>query len=97
MAAGSEQWFAKRPEDRAGLAKRINELRQGCSVLLVSEHPALSVEQNEELKDRCRKWAGQFDAALARLENGDDPATVRSDVDSVVNKLVTYLKSKQTA
>lgn len=97
LVAGGEQWFAERPDDPAGLAKRLNEMRQNCSVLIVSNHPPLSEEQQRDLKDRCRKWAAQFDAALVRLENGDDPVTVRADVDTVVTKLVSYLNSKRQA
>ena len=97
LAAGGEQWFNQRPDDRASLAKRLNELRQGCSVVIASDHPPLSPHQQKELKDRCSKWAAQFDAALVRLENDEDPVAVRTDVDAVVTKLVAYLNSQRQA
>jgi len=97
LAAGGEQWFNQRPDDRASLAKRLNELRQGCSVVIASDHPPLSPDQQQGLKDRCSKWAAQFDAALVRLENDEDPVAVRTDVDAVVTKLVAYLNSQRQA
>lgn len=95
LAAGGQQWFATRPDDRVSLARRLSELRQGCSILIISDHPPLSAEQSRELKDRCRKWAGQFDAALAKLEAGEDPIQVRTEVDATVEKLVGYLNSQR--
>lgn len=95
LAQSGEQWFKQRPSDRAEVAKRVNELRQGCSVLLVSDHPPLSADQSRDLKDRCRKWATQFDAALVKLETGSDPVEVRTEIDGVVQKLITYLNSQR--
>jgi DNA-directed RNA polymerase specialized sigma24 family protein len=95
LAAEGAEWFDVRPDDRAGLARRINELRQGCSVLLVTDHPPLSADRSRELKDHFRGWANQVDTALVRLESGDDLVAVRADVDGVVTAIVAYLNLRQ--
>jgi hypothetical protein len=34
LADGAHEWFNKRPDDAASLARRITEFRQGCTVLI---------------------------------------------------------------
>lgn len=94
LANGGEEWFKKVPGDSIALAKRINEFRQGCSVLQLADHPALNDDQKTWLKERCRKWAGKFDESLAKLESGTPVDVVRAEADATVNALVTALRGE---
>jgi len=94
LASGAREWYDQRPTDASTLATRLHELRQGCSTLILAEHLPLSAEQAKDLKERCRKWAAGFDTALASLEAGQDPLTVRTEVDAIVHKLVNYLETQ---
>jgi hypothetical protein len=68
LADAAEEWFNKRPEDAPGVARRIGEFRQGCSVLLLAEHPSLPPEDRAWLLERCRTWAAKLDQHLIVLE-----------------------------
>ncbi|CAN5426455.1 hypothetical protein BH11PLA2_BH11PLA2_11630 [soil metagenome] len=94
LANAADEWFKKTPEDSVALAKRINEFRQGCSVLLLADHKALNAEQQSWLKDRCRKWATKFDDSLAKLEAGGSVETVRGEADATAKALVTALRGE---
>ena len=94
LGDGGQQWFARRPDDPAELAKRIRELRQGCSTLLVADHPPLTDADRRWLKERCAKWADKFDTALADLGSGKDAAEVRAAVDATVVQLVKALRER---
>lgn len=93
LAAVGRAWFDKRPDDRPALAQRLNDLRRGCSQLLLSENPNWTDDQQQDLKKRCRIWAAKFDASLVKLEAGGDFDEVREEVDSTVRKLVDLLQS----
>jgi hypothetical protein len=93
LAAGGQAWFNKRPNDAAGLAQRILEMRQGCNRLILSDHPPLSAAEQKWLKDKCRVWAAKFDDQLAALEAGADPAEVRRAMDEIVTNLVKALRN----
>jgi hypothetical protein len=92
LARSAEEWFNKRPETAPELARRILELRQGCSNLLLAEHSPLKEADRRWLRERCRKWAAKFDAALVRLEEGKDVLAVRQEVDETVERLARALR-----
>jgi hypothetical protein len=94
LADAAVEWFKKRPEDRAELARRIGEFRQGCSVLILAGHQPLSPEVRDWLVDRCRNWAGELDKERAAVEAGGDVAQVRAEADATVNKLIKALHAK---
>ncbi len=94
LAAGGQQWFDRRPDDPAALARRILEFRRGCTVLLLSDHPSLDAVDRDWLKGRCRAWAGKLDAALVDLEAGKNTAEVRAAVDAIAEQLVKALRGR---
>src|SRR5262249_34894607 len=55
------EWFNGRPEEPAALAKRIEEFRQGCSVLIFAAHQPLPAADRQWLVEACRGWAGKLD------------------------------------
>ena len=93
LAGGGQAWFNKRPDDAAGLAQRILEMRQGCNRLILADHSPLSAAEQEWLKDKCRAWAAKFDQQLAALEAGADVAEVRRAMDEIVTNLVKALRN----
>jgi hypothetical protein len=96
LADEAEEWFTHRPEgdDPVALARSLAELREGCSVLILSGHDPLPKATRDELVKRCRKWAGQFDAQLAALEDGKDIGEVRKQTDATVRKLTAWLREE---
>jgi hypothetical protein len=96
LADEAGEWFAHRPEgdDRVALARSLAELREGCSVLILSDHDPLSKKTRDELVERCHKWAKQFDAQLAALEAGKDVGEVRKQTDATVQKLTAWLREE---
>ncbi len=94
LAEAAEQWFHHRPEDVSGVARRIGEFRQGCSQLLLAEHPALSPEDRVWLRERCRAWAGRLDDDLQSLEAGADALQVRSESDATIRRLIAALHNR---
>jgi hypothetical protein len=94
LADEADEWFKQRPEDATALAKRIDQLRQGCSKLIEADHPSLSAEDRAWLRERCRAWQEKFDDALAAVEAGRDPAAVRAEVDATVNRIVEVLRER---
>ena len=96
LAATSEEWFKQRPDDAAGVARRINEFRTGCSQLILSPHTPLAPADRDWLVERCRAWARKLDDHLTALEAGADPAKVRGDADDTVRKLQAALRERAT-
>ena len=94
LAAAGQQWFAKRPEDAAGLSERIGDLRRGCDTLLASEHGPLTESDRRWLDERCRKWAAKFADAQAQLEAGQGADEVRASVDGTVKQLVAAIRDR---
>ncbi|MEM9704243.1 MAG: hypothetical protein AAF907_17520, partial [Planctomycetota bacterium] len=92
LADEAEEWFKKRPEGSAAVAKRIGEFRAGCSVLILAEHPALPADSAELLREKCRLWAAKLDAQLAAVEAGEPPLEVRAQTDETVRKLIVALR-----
>jgi hypothetical protein len=96
LATLAKEWFARRPEgnDRLALARLLAELREGCSVLILSPHKPLDAKTRAELVRRCHKWANQFADQLAELEAGDDVAAVREKTDKTVQTLIGWLREE---
>ena len=70
IADAAAEWFNQRPEGPIDLARRLGELRQGCSVLILSPHKPLSAQDRTWLVEKCRAWAAKLDAHLVSLEGG---------------------------
>jgi hypothetical protein len=96
LANASEEWFDQRPEDAAGVAKRMNEFRAGCSQLIFSPHAPLAQADRDWLVERCRAWAKKLDDHLTELEHGADALKVRTDADETVRKLQAALRERAT-
>ena len=94
LAKEANEWFNKKPNDPQALAQRIAQFRQGCSVLMLSPHPALPPADRTWLVAKCKAWAGKLDEQLAALEGGADVTTVRDATDGIVNKLMEALKAR---
>jgi len=94
LADGAHEWFNKRPDDPLALARRIAEFRQGCSILMLSQHRVLSAEDRTWLVEKCRTWAAKLDSHLAAVEAGQDPMKVRAEADETINKLITALRER---
>jgi hypothetical protein len=97
LAKAGDEWFNKRPDDAEGLARRIGEMRQGCSALIRAPHRPLAEKDRQWLVERCKAWSKDFDVALAALDDGQDPAEVREKMDETVNKLSKALRGRATA
>jgi hypothetical protein len=94
LADGAGAWFNQRPETAPELARRISELRQGCTTLLLADHRALSRSDRDWLLTECRAWAQALDEHLAAVEAGEDVLTVRSAADETVNSLMDALRER---
>lgn len=94
LADQAEEWRRKRPETPQALAQRISEFREGCSRLILADHQPLPPADRKWLVERCRVWAKKLDDQLAELEAGKPVATVRSQVDDVVDKLTKALRDR---
>ncbi len=97
LADAASEWFDARPADPPGLARRIGELRQGCSALILAEHSPLSAADRAWLVEKCRAWAAKFDAERLAIEAGRDPASVRAEVDETVRRLVRRVRDRAQA
>lgn len=97
IADAAEDWFKKRPDNRPDLARRITQFRQGCSTLMLAEHPNLAAADRDWLRERCRAWATKLDGHLAAAEAGEDILTVRAAADETVNKLIKAIRDRAQA
>ena len=97
IADSAEDWFKKRPETRPDMARRITQFRQGCSTLMLAEHPSLAAADRDWLRERCRVWATKLDGHLAAAEAGEDITTVRAAADETVNKLIKAIRDRAQA
>ena len=93
LADAADEWFAERPEDPAAVAKRLNELRRGCTALLLAEYRPLSDDDRKWLSEKCRHWAGSIDQELAEVEAGE-MRKGRDAADDTVHRLVAALRER---
>jgi hypothetical protein len=94
LADAAEDWFKKRPEKPADLARRLNEFRQGCSTLILAPHQPLAAKDRQWLVDKCRAWAVKLDRHLTDVEAGKDVLQVRREADETVEKLIAALRTR---
>jgi len=94
LAEAAAQWRQQRPQTADGLARRLADLRLGCTTLLLAEHRPLDAKTRDWLRERCRAWADKLDQQLSALEKGADPLQVRTEVDQIVDRLVDALHAK---
>ena len=94
LANSAEDWFRRRPEDRAGLILRIEQLQQGCSRLISAPHKPLAPEDRAWLVERCQAWSAKFAAQLQSLRDGRDPLEIRGETDATIRKLIDALKAR---
>ena len=87
----------ERPDDVLALARRVSQMRTGCTRLILSEHPSLSAADSRWLVAQCRAWGSKFDAAVGELEAGTDPRQIRAEVDDLVARLVQELRGRAAA
>jgi hypothetical protein len=80
--------------ERLELARRITEFRQGCSVLILSDHKPLTADDRAWLVERCRAWVAKLDAHLAFLESGQPAATIRDQADATIHALIAALRER---
>src|SRR5262249_13907956 len=79
LALSAEEWFNEKPEDAAALARRINELRTGCSKLIFSPHEPLPEKDREWLGGDCREGGEKRDDHLTALADGAVLTAARAD------------------
>jgi hypothetical protein len=94
LADAAEEWTKKRPADAIALAQRLNEFRQGCAVLILSEHRPLAQPDREWLKERCQKWAGRLNEELTRLESGTPVAQVEEETTGIARQIAAALRER---
>ncbi|MFL5327417.1 MAG: hypothetical protein ACJ8C4_00755 [Gemmataceae bacterium] len=94
LADEADEWFKKSPTDAKGLAKRLGQMREGCSALLLSDHTVLAAADRDWLRERCRAWSARFDGQIAALERGDDPKKVKDEADETIRKLDKALRER---
>jgi hypothetical protein len=90
LADGAQAWFNKRPADRAALAQRITEFRQGCTALIQSPHRPLPAGDRAWLVDKCRAWAAKLGTLSAALESGEEVDKVRGEADETITQADCY-------
>jgi hypothetical protein len=94
LAEASEEWYRVEREDPLSLARRMSELRQGCSILLLSVHRPLTLEDRTWLMDSCRSWSARCDGYLIALESGTEPRIIRGQVDRLIEEIATALRKQ---
>ena len=75
-------------------ARRLNELRQGCSILLLADHRPLTPEDRTWLVESCRSWAARCDGYLIALEAGSEARIVRGQGDRLIEEIATALRKR---
>jgi hypothetical protein len=94
LADAAQEWFSSRPDRAEPLALRIGEFRQGCSLLILSDHPSLNTADREWLIDNCRAWSARFDGFLIALESVGDPFVIGRQADRTVEAIVASLRAR---
>jgi hypothetical protein len=93
----AEEWFNKRPDEPATLARRIAEFRQGCTALILGDHRPLSPQDRRWLVQTCRKWASDLDEDLAEVESLVNPLLIRDKVDDTTRQIARELRNRAAA
>jgi hypothetical protein len=93
LADATKEWFLYRPDRADLLALRIGVFRQGCSLLILSDHPPLNTADREWLVDNCRSWSARLDGFLIALEAGGDPFVIGRQADRTVESIEASLRS----
>jgi hypothetical protein len=94
LADAAGEWFRSRPDGAAALAIRMGEFRQGCSLLILSDHPSLDAAERQWLVENARAWSARFDGFLISLETGGDPLVIGRVADRAVEALMDSLRSR---
>jgi hypothetical protein len=97
LADEADEWFDKRPDSVAAAAKRISEYRQGCTALLLADHPQLNAKDREWLRKQCREWSHEFDNHLNKLEETGNVGAAIAATDDTVRLLSKALRDKAAA
>jgi hypothetical protein len=94
LADAAEEWFQSRPDRADLLALRIGVFRQGCSLLILSDHPPLDAADREWLNENCRAWSARFDGYLIALEAGGDLFVIGRQADRTVETIEASLRAR---
>jgi hypothetical protein len=94
LAEAAEDWYRIEPDDPLSLARRLGELRQGCSILLLAEHRPLTPEDRTWLTESCRSWAARCDGYLIALETGAEPRIIRGQIDRTIEEISAALRKR---
>lgn len=95
LAREADDYFAEQPDEPAALARRILEFREGCTRLILADHP-LQPATRDWLRERCNAWAEKIDGHLRSLEkaNGRNTPQVRDDMAATVRQLQNALRAQ---
>jgi hypothetical protein len=94
LADAGREWFQSRPDRAEPLALRLGQFRQGCSLLILSDHPSLDAADREWLIENCRTWSARFDGYLIALEVGGDPFVIGRQADRTVESIEASLRAR---
>jgi hypothetical protein len=94
LAEAAEEWYRVEGEDPLSLSRRLGELRQGCSILLLSGHRPLTSEDQTWLVESCRSWSARCDGYLIALESGAEPRIIRGQIDRLIDEAASSLRKK---
>jgi len=98
LAAAVEEYRATQPEDAATLARRIGEIRDGCTRFAMAAHPPLSQADRADVKARCRKWSDRLDEYRKQLEDSpDDAGKIHDQVNALIEQMAKVLRTKAEA
>jgi hypothetical protein len=95
LAIVAADWYQSRPEDAKGLALRIAQFRQACSMLLLCEHRPLTPDDRIWLTENCRSWAARIEGYLIALETKGDPGIIRRQVDRMVEEISATIEKRE--
>jgi hypothetical protein len=94
LADEIEECRQKRPNDPEALAQQINEVRAGCSRLILHQHDLPKADQ-EWLVKKCHLWAKKFDDQLALLEvDKKSVADVYAKFDETLQQAAKLLRDR---
>jgi len=94
LADAAEDWFKKRPDEPAALAKQISEFRKGCDLLIQAEHKPLAAGDRDWLITKCRAWSTTLDTQLAALQAGKPVLEIRDEADRTIRRLIEALRQR---